>query len=108
MAAGMCETTSGIAVDAGASDFGVWPPLWPVVDGAGDRGTVSMMIRLLDLSEDDYDDVIRETAELLRDPAMQSWISRVAAALLRSGFLTGEEIEARRPSTPIKEMTCST
>jgi hypothetical protein len=69
----------------------------------GDRGQLSKMIRLLGLSEAGYDDLIRETAELLHDPTMRSWISRVAAALGRTGYLTGEDIEARRPSTPIKE-----
>jgi hypothetical protein len=102
LSAGMYEP-NGIAFDVGAGDHGLWPPLWPVLDGAGDRGQVSKMIRLLGLSEADYDDLIRETAELLRDPAVQSWIARVAAALARTGYLTGEDIEARRPSTPIAQ-----
>jgi hypothetical protein len=45
LAAGMHES-NGIAFDSGASDFGIWPPLWPVLEGEGDRGQVALTIRL--------------------------------------------------------------
>lgn len=68
-------------------------------------------IRLLGLSEEDYADIVRETVELLDEPVMRSWIARTSLALEREGDLSGEEIEALRPSTPISErrsLACST
>jgi hypothetical protein len=107
LAAGMHEG-NGIAFDSGASDFGTWPPLWPVRDGEGDRGQVAKTIRLLGLTEPEYDDVVRETAELLDEPVMQNWIARTSLALERNGDLSGEEIEALRPSRTIgKKELCS-
>ena len=93
LSAGMYEG-SGIAFDTGASDFGTWPPMWPVRDGEGDRGQVATTIRLLALSEEAYGDIVRETAELLDEPAMRNWISRTSLALERKGYLSGEDIEA--------------
>ena len=102
LAAGMYDGTC-VAFDVGASDFGVWPPLWPVLDGEGDRGQVAAAVKLLGLDQGEYDDIVRETAELLDEPAMRRWIGRTAAALERKGFLSGEDIEALRPSTPTRQ-----
>jgi hypothetical protein len=94
---------SRVAFDSGASEFGVWPPLWPVLDGEGDRGQVSKMIRVLGISEAEYDDIVGQTRAILDGPMTQLWIARVAVRLQRTGHMTGTEVEACRPSTLIEE-----
>jgi hypothetical protein len=82
LAAGLHEG-SGIASDVGASEFGTWPPRWPVLPGPGDRGQVRAIIRLLELTEADYRDAIVQTRKLLAEPELQRWIAKVASALTR-------------------------
>jgi hypothetical protein len=97
LSAGMFEG-SGIAADVGAGDHGIWPPLWPILPGEGDRRQVRALVRLLDLDEDDYRATIAETRAMLDDPELKRWIARVATALVRKGHLSGEEVEALRPA----------
>jgi hypothetical protein len=96
LAAGMYEG-SGVARDDGAGDHGVWPPLWPLLDGKGDRHQVHCLARLLGLTEADYRDIITKTRELLAEPELQIWIARVASSLDRKGRLSGGEVAALRP-----------
>jgi hypothetical protein len=100
LGAGMWEST-GVAFDTGASQFGTWPPAWPVLPGPGDRGQVRAIIRLLKLTEADYRDAIARTREILGDPSLQRWVGRVASALTRNGQLTGAEVEAMRPRVEV-------
>lgn len=104
LAAGLHDG-SRVAADTGAPDFGTWPPMYDTLslDAGGDRGQVSKMVRVLDLTEAEYDDVIRQTRALLDGPMTRAWIARVAVRLQRMGRMTGTDIEACRPSTFIKE-----
>ena len=95
LAAGLYEG-NGIASDDGAGDHGTWPPLWPVLDGEGDRHQVHCLVKLLKLDEAGYDDVIAKTRELLAEAGLKRWIARVALTLERRGHLTGDEVEALR------------
>ena len=106
LAAGLHEG-SGIASDVGASEFGTWPPRWPVLPGPGDRGQVRAIIRLLNLTEEDYCGAIAETRKLLDEPELQRWIAKVASALTHKGRLSGAEIEALRPAPLAARMAVS-
>ena len=99
LAAGMHES-SGIARDAGSGDHGVWPPAWldgGVLDGIGDRHQVHYCVRLLKLTEEQYNDTIIQVRKLLAEPELRLWIAKTASALARDGLLTGDEVEALRP-----------
>jgi hypothetical protein len=103
LSGGMFES-SGIASEVGSSEFGTWPPAWPVLPGLGDRGQVRAIVHLLNLTKEDYDDAVDRTRSLLADPELQRWIARVSTTLVRKGYLSGTEVEALRPDRRAVEL----
>lgn len=108
--ADLITTLAGGVIDPpGSSEFGYWPPLWPVQRGRGDQGRARAIIDYLGMRECCYWQTVLLTRDLTNDPTFDRLYRALTVALRRQDLLNREEIDAIAAPilNPGKEAACS-